>query len=276
MDKTLMQFASVSVIIPCFCCSKTIERAVDSVLKQTLLPREIILVDDFSNDSGATLQALSEIQNSNPSNLITIIALDKNNGPGTARNVGWDQASQPYIAFLDADDSWHPKKLEIQYGWMMSNPKIALSFHRSHQIELKETLASDLVEFTVKPVTFRSLLLSNCVPTRSVMLRKLIPQRFDSGKRYAEDYLLWLKIAYAEGGIWFADIVLSYSYKNDFGQGGLNSFLYKSHAGVLDTYKKILTDRLISNFTYCVLVIYESIKYMRRICLVYFRGATNL
>ncbi len=271
-----MHFANVSVIIPCFCCSKTIERAVDSVLKQTLLPKEIILVDDFSNDNGTTLQTLSEIQSSNPSNLITIIALDKNNGPGTARNAGWDQASQPYIAFLDADDSWHPKKLEIQYGWMMLNPKIALSFHRSRQIKSNEILASDLAKFNVKPITFRSLLFSNCVPTRSVLLKTSVSQRFFPGKRHAEDYLLWLKIAYTEGSIWFIGLVLCYSYKNDFGQGGLNSFLYKSHVGVLDTYKKIHTDRLISNFTYCVLVIYESVKYARRLCLVYFRGAINL
>ena len=267
-----MYFADVSVIIPCYCCSKTIGRAVDSVLKQTMLPKEIILVDDLSNDHGATLQKLLEIKDSNQNTLITIITLDKNEGPGTARNAGWDQALQPYIAFLDADDSWHPKKIEIQYGLMMSNQKIALSFHRSQQIESNESLVFDLAKFNVKSLTFRSLLLSNYVPTRSVMLKKSLPQRFYPGKRHAEDYLLWLKIAYAEGGIWFTDLVLSYSYKRDFGEGGLNSFLYKSHVGVLDTYKKILADRLISHLTYCALVIFESIKYIRRIFLVYFPG----
>jgi glycosyltransferase involved in cell wall biosynthesis len=272
MGEALMYFADVSVIIPCYCCSKTIGRAVDSVLKQTMLPKEIILVDDLSNDHGATLQKLLEIKDSNQNTLITIITLDKNEGPGTARNAGWDQALQPYIAFLDADDSWHPKKIEIQYGLMMSNQKIALSFHRSQQIESNESLVFDLAKFNVKSLTFRSLLLSNYVPTRSVMLKKSLPQRFYPGKRHAEDYLLWLKIAYAEGGIWFTDLVLSYSYKRDFGEGGLNSFLYKSHVGVLDTYKKILADRLISHLTYCALVIFESIKYIRRIFLVYFPG----
>jgi glycosyltransferase involved in cell wall biosynthesis len=275
MGEALMHFANVSVIIPCFCCSKTIGRAVDSILKQTLLPKEIILVDDFSNDHGSTLNKLLEIKDLNQSIIIKIIALNKNDGPGTARNAGWDQASQPYIAFLDADDSWHPKKIEIQYGWMKSSPKIALSFHRSWQIELNENLASDLDEYTAKPVTFRSLLFSNCVPTRSVMLKTSAPHRFCPGKRHAEDYLLWLKIAYTERSIWFVDLALSYSYKHDFGVDGLNSFLYKSHTGVLDAYKQILKDRLISHLTYCVLIIYESFKYVRRICLVYFRGAVN-
>jgi glycosyltransferase involved in cell wall biosynthesis len=275
MGEALMYFANVSLIIPCYCCSKSIGRTVDSVLNQTMLPKEIILVDDFSNDSGATLQKLSEIKDSNPSILITIIKLNKNDGPGTARNVGWDQASQPYIAFLDADDSWHPRKIEIQYGLMMSNQKVALSFHRSQQIESSESLVSDLAKFNIKLVTFRALLLSNYVPTRSVMLKKSLPQRFYPGKRHAEDYLLWLKIAYVEGGIWFTDLVLCHSYKRDFGEDGLNSFLYKSHAGVLDTYKKILTDRLISPFTYCALVIYETFKYMRRVFLVHFRSGIN-
>jgi glycosyltransferase involved in cell wall biosynthesis len=275
MGEALMHFANVSVIIPCYCCSKTIRRAVDSVLKQTMLPKEIILVDDFSNDHGATLQKLSEIKDSNQSIFITIIALDKNNGPGTARNAGWDQALQPYIAFLDADDSWHPKKIEIQYGLMMSNQKIALSFHRSQQIESNESLVFDLAKFNVKSVTFRSLLISNYVPTRSVMLKKSLPQRFHPGKHHAEDYLLWLNIAYVERRIWFADLVLSHSYKRDFGEGGLNSFLYKSHIGVLDTYKKILTDRLISHLTYCALVVFESMKYIRRVFLVHFRGGIN-
>lgn len=275
MVKTLMNFANVSVVIPCFCCSETIFRAVDSVLNQTLLPREIILVDDFSNDHGATLRALSEIRDSNIKTLITIVALNINDGPGTARNAGWDKASQPYIAFLDADDSWHPKKIEIQYGWMMTNPKLALSFHRSQQYDLNDNLTSDLGKYNVKPVAFKSLLLSNCVPTRSVMLKTSIPQRFYPGKRHAEDYLLWLKIAYAEGRIWYLDVVLSYSYKQDFGEGGLNSFLKKSHVGVLDAYKKILKDRLISHSTFGALFVFESIKYFRRVCLVYFRSDAN-
>ena len=107
------------------------------------------------------------------------------------------------------------------------------------------------------------------------MLKKSLPQRFYPGKRHAEDYLLWLKIAYVEGGIWFADIILCHSYKRDFGEGGLNSFLYESHAGVLDTYKKILTDQLISHLTYCALVVFESMKYIRRVFLVHCRGGIN-
>jgi glycosyltransferase involved in cell wall biosynthesis len=270
-----MTFADVSVVIPCFCCSETIGRAVDSVLTQTLLPKEIILIDDYSNDCGATLKALSEIHDSNPQIRISIIALKKNDGPGTARNVGWDAATQPYIAFLDADDSWHAKKIQIQYEWMISNPAITLSFHRSRQIEQSENLSIDLEKFSVEPLGFYSLLISNYVSTRSVMLKTSLEQRFHPGKRHAEDYLLWLKIAHAEKSLWFIDIALSFSYKRDFGESGLNSLLYKSHVGVLDAYEKILQEHLISYLTYCLLVIYASIKYIRRVCLACFRIIIN-
>ena len=268
-------FANVSVIIPCYCCSETIGRAVESVLKQTLLPKEIILIDDFSNDCGATIKALSDIHDSNPQIQINIIALRINDGPGTARNVGWDNASQPYIAFLDADDSWHSRKIEIQYEWMASNPEIALSFHRSKQIDRDDHFANNLAKFSVRPLGFQSLLLSNYVPTRSVMLKRSLIQRFHPGKRHAEDYLLWLKIAYAEKSLWFIDLVLSFSYKHDFGERGLNRLLYKSYLGVLDAYKKILQDHFISYLIYCLLVVYASIKYLRRVFLVLLRIGTN-
>ncbi|MHB1099234.1 MAG: glycosyltransferase family 2 protein, partial [Burkholderiales bacterium] len=106
----------VSVIIPCYRCAETIARAVDSVLKQTLPPEEILLVEDCSGDDGNTLAVLHSLQQNNP--FIRVIPLAKNGGPAAARNAGWDAAKQPYIAFLDADDAWHPKKLEIQYSWM--------------------------------------------------------------------------------------------------------------------------------------------------------------
>jgi glycosyltransferase involved in cell wall biosynthesis len=51
--------ASISVIIPCYRCSETIERAVDSIAQQTLLPSEVFLIEDASNDNGKTLHFIS-------------------------------------------------------------------------------------------------------------------------------------------------------------------------------------------------------------------------
>jgi len=116
--------APVSVVIPCYRCGATIKRAVDSVAAQTLRPAEVILIEDGSGDN--TLEQLYRVQGEHPKDWIKIIALEKNSGPSFARNTGWDAATQPYIAFLDADDSWHPQKTEIQYQWMAAHPKVCV------------------------------------------------------------------------------------------------------------------------------------------------------
>jgi len=84
--KTMVKKADVSVIIPCYRCTDTIERAVNSIAEQTLLPAEVILVDDLSGDN--TLAQLHRIQENYPQGWIHVIALPKNASPGTARNVG--------------------------------------------------------------------------------------------------------------------------------------------------------------------------------------------
>lgn len=95
--------APVSVVIPCYCCADTIDKAVESVWKQTWRPYEVILVEDSSKDHGATRMALSNIIDRYPGGWIKLILLDKNKGPGNARNIGWEASTQRYIAFLDAD-----------------------------------------------------------------------------------------------------------------------------------------------------------------------------
>lgn len=123
---TSPQIAKLSVIIPCYRCASTIERSVASIASQTMLPAEVILVDDKSNDT--TIDKLRQLKDLYKNDWIKIISLPVNSGPSVARNTGWDAATQDYIAFLDADDSWHHKKIEIQYNWMK---KIQTSHYRA-------------------------------------------------------------------------------------------------------------------------------------------------
>jgi glycosyltransferase involved in cell wall biosynthesis len=103
----------VSVIIPYFNSQDTIIRALNSVNSQTLLPHEVIIVNDFSDDN-ETKKILQNLVQNNWNFKLIIIHLTKNMGPGNARNIGWNNATGEYIAFLDSDDSWHPLKLEIK------------------------------------------------------------------------------------------------------------------------------------------------------------------
>ncbi|HTS19485.1 MAG TPA: glycosyltransferase family A protein [Verrucomicrobiae bacterium] len=97
---------SVSVIIPTFNRERCVGRAVDSVLAQTFQDIEVIVVDDGSTDS--TTNVLSRF-----GNRIRLIR-QENRGVSSARNTGIRAASGKWLAFLDSDDEWHPRKLERQ------------------------------------------------------------------------------------------------------------------------------------------------------------------
>lgn len=96
----------VSVIIPAYNAEKYIKDAIDSVLKQTYPYFEIIVVDDASQDKTV------EIVRSFKDERIRLIQHEKNQGPGAARNTATEAAKGRWIALLDADDQWHPQRLE--------------------------------------------------------------------------------------------------------------------------------------------------------------------
>ena len=250
MGSIVSSYLPVSVIIPCYRCAVTIERAVDSVLNQTQVPEEIILVDDFSDDGSATISYLKNLKQKYQKFNIQILSLEKNQGPGSARNEAWKIASQPYIAFLDADDSWYPNKLELQYSWMKSHPEVLLTAHSSIQLfnDSHQKQFNHCKNFY--PLNIIKLLFFNCIPTRSVMLKREIQYRFSPGKRYAEDYLLWLSIALDRHPIYFLGLPLSYSYKNEFGDSGLSSHMWQMEMGELNNYFLLFKTNKMSFFLF--------------------------
>lgn len=100
----------VSIVIPTFNRAHTIERALRSVMAQSLQDFEILIVDDASTDS--TVDVLAQFNDAR----IHYFHHDKNRFAGAARNTGMEAATGKYIAFLDSDDAWLPAKLERQVG----------------------------------------------------------------------------------------------------------------------------------------------------------------
>jgi hypothetical protein len=101
---------SVSVIIPAHNAEKTLERAVVSVFSQTLPVDEILIFDDASSDG--TSAEIMKLQTTDPR--IKAFFGESNKGAGHARGFLLKRAIGEFAAFLDADDSWHPQKLEAQ------------------------------------------------------------------------------------------------------------------------------------------------------------------
>lgn len=190
-----MKPAPVSVVIPCFRCTATIDDAVDSIVAQTMRPAEVLLVEDGSGDD--TLTNLHRIAAAHEAGWIKVIALAANGGPSRARNTGWQQAEQPYIAFLDADDSWGPRKLELQMAVLEADPAIVLIAHRMI-VRPRGTAVPELrPPLRTRIVGRRRLLFHNPFPTPSVVLRRDLPFRFDENVWHSEDYLLWSQIVFS-------------------------------------------------------------------------------
>ncbi|MEM7562437.1 MAG: glycosyltransferase family 2 protein [Pseudomonadota bacterium] len=99
---------TVSVIIPAYNASSTICRAVDSALGQSGVQTEVIIVDDGSTDATRAVIRATYGQNAN----VQLLTTAKNSGPGAARNLAIEQASGDWLALLDADDWFAPKRLE--------------------------------------------------------------------------------------------------------------------------------------------------------------------
>lgn len=223
--------APVSVVVPCYRCAHTIRPAVASIAAQTLRPAEVLLVDDGSGDG--TLQRLQALAQDFPPGWIKVIALPRNAGPSAARNRGWDSARQPWIAFLDADDTWHPQKLQWQMEALRNDPEIALLGHRMN-VQARTAPPPTLQRRPRVRVLARHLLmLRHPFPTASILLRRDLPFRFDETRRRAEDFLLWAQILLSGHRCARLDQVLASYHKPPFGAGGLSGDMQAMYAAAI-------------------------------------------
>jgi glycosyltransferase involved in cell wall biosynthesis len=113
-----MKPSLISCIIPVFNGERYLREALDSILAQTYRPLEIIVADDGSTDGTAAVVASYGEK---------VTYLRQNNaGPAAARNLGLSAAREEFVAFLDADDLWHPEKLAQQMARFQARPELDL------------------------------------------------------------------------------------------------------------------------------------------------------
>ena len=190
----------VSVIIPTYNRAGTVTLAIDSVLDQTYKHYEIIVVDDGSTDD--TKQILQDRYG----DAIRYI-YQFNNGAAAARNTGIRASHNELIAFLDSDDRWLPKKLEVQTS-LMSDTNIILSYtnliNRINGID-DDFFSQIGLHFDTEPAILEQPLKTllrrgGCgIWTSAVMCRKSAVERvgcFDVRMRIYEDVRLWTRLAF--------------------------------------------------------------------------------
>ena len=260
----------VSVVIPCHQHARVLGRAITSVINQTALPLEIIVVVDGPSDE---IKCFLNSQPLEVQNFLEAIYLPKNLGAGEARNIGWDRAKGDFIAFLDADDAWHPNKLKIQYEFMQQNPDILITGH-CHRIESHDPNWSSYalqVPEVKKVFSLMRLLIVNPIITPSVMISKKCSQRFCSGMRFMEDYQLWLTIVVNGGKLARLNSELACIFKPAFGSSGLSSHLWQMEKGELRAYSSIAKGNILIAFLLPGLLTYSLIKFFRRLLIISFR-----
>ena len=180
-----MNFGDYAVVIPAYRAAGTLAHALDSVMAQTLPPRQVVVVDDGSPDGEDLARIVAGYRGK------VVLVRQANAGPAAARNAGVRATSAAWVAFLDADDSWLPHKMRAQMA-LAADPRVGLVHGgaREDRTALPEEMDFDL------------LWRSNRICTSMSVVRReafdALGGFFDGGELIgAEDYSLWLRIAHA-------------------------------------------------------------------------------
>ena len=180
----------VSVVIPTYDRWPVVGEAVESVLAQSFDDYELIVVDDGSTEeTGDRLLQYGE--------RLTVLT-QRRGGVSAARNLGACRALGKYLAFLDSDDLWHPRKLQRQLDFMERNPEVEIC--QTDETWIRNGARVNPRNRHRKPSgdVFRASLELCLVSPSAVMMRRELFERvggFDESLPVCEDYDLWLRIA---------------------------------------------------------------------------------
>ena len=180
----------ISVVIPTFNRIEVIQRAIDSVLRQTRPADQLIVVDDGSTDGTSALLKKTY------GNRLTLIRVTQNNGVSAARNHGIRECTGDWIALLDSDDEWLETKLATQQTALEMQPHVLC---HTEEIWIRNGIRVNAMNKHAKRGgDIYQYCLPLCVisPSSALISREAFDEAggFDETLPACEDYDLWLKI----------------------------------------------------------------------------------
>jgi glycosyltransferase involved in cell wall biosynthesis len=186
---------TVTVVMPAYNAEAFVGEAIESVLAQTYADWQLVVVDDGSTDGTSLVVAAYDDPR------IHLVAIAHSGLPAVARNRGLTNSDSRYVAFLDADDFWQPKKLARQLAVFDSRPEVGLVHS-----DFKYLQDGALERFTPPPELtaagsqFERLAVGHYIANSSVMLRRELLARhglFDEDPRLrgTEDFELWMRVS---------------------------------------------------------------------------------
>lgn len=180
----------VSVVMPAFNVEPFIGSAIESILSQTYQAWELIVIDDGSID--ATAQLVSDYQDPR----IRLHSMSENQGLASARNAGLAKVRGSLVAWLDADDLSHPRRLERQVNALSRWPEVGMC---GTWVQTFGSSPPMTWRYPTDPDTVRCrMVFDDPLATSSTMMRREclegLANGFDSSMAPAEDYDMWERI----------------------------------------------------------------------------------
>ena len=258
----------ISVVIPMYNSKGTIKSAIESVLNQTYEELiEIIIINDGSKDGCENI--VEELIKESQINRTIQLINKQNGGVSSARNRGVKEANGDWIAFLDSDDVWLPKKLEKQVNEIKKNSNIKfIGTNRNSEIyPFFKKLTKNI--YTLNP---KEIITKWYPHTSTALINKELlfkTNLYDEERTHAEDGDLWLRIAqYCDLYVLNEDLVYTGSGKRSFGESGLSANMPKMYQGEILALKGAKTRKQINFLEYIGVYVWLTIKYYRRVFIV--------
>lgn len=217
--------SSVSVIIPCYNGAPYLRETLESALAQTHTPLEVIVVDDGSTDDSAAIA-----ESFGPP--VRVIR-QENQGESVARNRGIDEARGEWIALLDADDLWKPRKLELQLS--KTAPSV-IAVHTNLFLFGAETGITRIEatppkeRYSVETVAVHNYFVG---ASSSLLVRKDNTPLFPTWTQHSEDQIYLIELV-QRGDVQFIEEALTGYRRHALNQSKGTSARLKRHSSILE------------------------------------------
>ena len=198
-----------SVVIPTYNRAKALHKTLSSVLAQTFVDFEVIVVDDGSTDNTrAVVEDLNDQR-------VNYLRIENSGGPATPRNIGMQVATAEWISFLDSDDLWYPEKLETISRSITENSDVD-AIGNNEVISASASGKVSILRYGPVTANFYQTLLveGNRCSTSAMTVRKALIEehglRFDTSPDsvIVEDYDFWMRLAFHGARFRFLDVAL--------------------------------------------------------------------
>ena len=256
-----MNCFDISVVIPMYNGSRTIARALQSIEKQTVQVKDVIVIDDGSTDSSCDV--VNEYIKKTSLNVHLI--RQKNQGVSAARNAGIHYSDSLFIAFLDSDDEWVPNKIELQMP-LFSDPNIVMvgGYHYP---------CNPNTPFSVSFPNVHSQMLKNKFQTSTIIARRdaanaaggfFDKQKYAEEGRFYFDLMRFGKLALINRQV----VIYDGGLKRGFGSSGLSKNLTSMQFGEMSNIKHAKMFHNVSIYFYVFAIAFSLTKFFRRVAVV--------